>query len=145
VSAPTRGVRLPWTGTWEPQAYWSRGLPAWRHGWVPARLYLATRRQLRAAGLSPAQQPCAVVEWGRRGGFAWLYRIELAAPHVEQTPARQASLAAAMRGRRTCPVCRTERGYCIPKVSLGGCHDCHAAGRCRGTLDELPARLGIAA
>ncbi|WP_405464844.1 hypothetical protein OG333_27740 [Streptomyces anulatus] len=63
---------------------------------------LATRRQLRALGLRPGGQDV------------------VAELHRPMTPARADALAAAMRARRTCPTCRTDAGYCIPR-SLGMC------------------------
>ncbi|EFG09307.1 Hypothetical protein SCLAV_4233 [Streptomyces clavuligerus] len=49
--------------------------------------------------------------------------MALALPVRPMTPARAAALAAAMRARRTCPSCRTDCGYCIPR-SLGMCVPC---------------------
>ncbi|MEV7721656.1 RRQRL motif-containing zinc-binding protein, partial [Streptomyces sp. NPDC088184] len=61
----------------------------------------------------------------RRGPLiAYLYRVDLARPVRPMTPARRAALAAAMAARRICPVCRQDRGYCIPR-SLGMCVTCH--------------------
>ena len=39
------------------------------------------------------------------------------------TPGKRSALAAAMRTRRTCPVCRLDAGYVIP-ISLGTCVPC---------------------
>ncbi|MFZ4268536.1 RRQRL motif-containing zinc-binding protein [Streptomyces arboris] len=89
---------------------------------------LATRRQLRALGLRPGGQDVAAeVHRPRRRKpplVAYLYRIEHAKPVRPMTPARAAALAAAMLARRTCPNCRTDVGYCIPR-SLGMCVPCH--------------------
>ncbi|MFC8284652.1 RRQRL motif-containing zinc-binding protein [Streptomyces cyaneofuscatus] len=89
---------------------------------------LATRRQLRALGLRPGGQDVAaeVHRPRRRRGplVAYLYRIEHAKPVHPMTPGRTAALAAAMLARRTCPNCRTDVGYCIPR-SLGMCVPCH--------------------
>ncbi|MGW9305132.1 RRQRL motif-containing zinc-binding protein [Streptomyces cyaneofuscatus] len=90
---------------------------------------LATRRQLRALGLRPGgQDVVAELHRPRRRGraplVACLYRIEHARPVRPMTPGRAAALAAAMRARRTCPTCRTDVGYCIPR-SLGMCVPCH--------------------
>lgn len=139
-----RGVVLPWTDTFEPQTFLECGLPTWRHGWVPRRLGLATRRQLREQLLAPGgQSPCARVVWGprsprdRRVRWAYLYRVDLAAPSVPNTPARELARQAAMLRRRTCDVPGhvgpRDVGYCVPKISLGGCVTCWAAGRCLGT------------
>ncbi|MFB6984100.1 RRQRL motif-containing zinc-binding protein [Streptomyces scopuliridis] len=94
---------------------------------------LATRRQLRAAGLRPGGQDIAAqILWRprkerRRTGQplkkAYLYRIDLAAPVRPMTPGRWRAHEAMMRARRTCPECRTDAGYCIP-ASLGTCVTC---------------------
>ncbi len=110
-------------------AYWdpdgSRyGIPTyWWRGAPPG---LATRRQLRAAGLRPAGQPVAAqVLWRGIGGTrtAYLYRTELAAPKRTATPEQRAALGKALAARRTCPTCRTVRPYVIPR-SLGECVPC---------------------
>ncbi|MER6911126.1 RRQRL motif-containing zinc-binding protein [Streptomyces sp. NPDC000594] len=101
------------------------GIPT--YPWRCAPEGLASRRQLRALGLRPGGQPVAgqVLRPRRRRGplTAYLYRIDRARPVRPMTPARRAALDAAMRARRTCPVCRADRGYCIP-TSLGMCPHC---------------------
>ncbi|MEU9082315.1 RRQRL motif-containing zinc-binding protein [Streptomyces sp. NPDC048357] len=88
---------------------------------------LATRRQLRAAGLRPGgQDVVAQLERPRyrRGPLgAFLYRIELALPVRPMTEAKAAALAKANAARRTCPTCRRDAGYVIP-ASLGACVPC---------------------
>ncbi|MDF4250464.1 RRQRL motif-containing zinc-binding protein [Streptomyces sp. WMMB303] len=100
-------------------------LPVYR--WRLAPDGLATRRQLRAKGLRPGgQEVAAVIERSRRRRgplVAYLYRIDLAKPVRPMTPARGRALAAALRARRTCPVCRVVRPYCISR-SLGECVHC---------------------
>ncbi|PWS44682.1 hypothetical protein DLE01_41350 [Streptomyces sp. FT05W] len=100
-------------------------LPVYR--WCLAPDGYATRRQLRALGLRPGGQDVAAQlerPRRRRGPLvAYLYRIDRAKPVRPMTPARMAALAAAMRARRTCPNCRTDVGYCIPR-SLGMCVPC---------------------
>ena len=97
-------------------------LPVYRYRLAPDGL--ATRRQLRAAGLRPGgQDPVGEIRWRRGQRVAYLYRIEDARPVRPMTPARARALAAAMRARRTCPECGQDRGYCIPR-SLGCCVDC---------------------
>ncbi|WP_371799440.1 hypothetical protein OG963_24140 [Streptomyces sp. NBC_01707] len=95
--------------------------------WRMAPEGLATRRQLRAMGLRPGGQDVAAElqrPRRRRGPLvAYLYRIDHAKPVRPMTPARTAALAKAMRARRTCPNCRTDAGYCIPR-SLGMCVTC---------------------
>ncbi|WP_406084979.1 RRQRL motif-containing zinc-binding protein [Streptomyces virginiae] len=88
---------------------------------------LATRRQLRAAGLRPGgQDVVAQLERPRyrRGPLiAFLYRIELALPVRPMTEAKAAALAKANAARRTCHTCRRDAGYVIP-ASLGACVPC---------------------
>ncbi|MFF2025497.1 RRQRL motif-containing zinc-binding protein [Streptomyces sp. NPDC058171] len=88
---------------------------------------LATRRQLRAAGLRPGgQDVVAQLErprWRRRPLVAYLYRVDRARPVRPMTPGRRAALAKANTARRTCPQCRQDAGYVIP-TSLGTCVPC---------------------
>ncbi|MFK0135288.1 RRQRL motif-containing zinc-binding protein [Streptomyces rubiginosohelvolus] len=100
-------------------------LPTYR--WHLAPDGLATRRQLRALGLRPGgQDVVAELRRPRRRRpplVAYLYRIDRAKPVRPMTPGRAAALAAAMTARRTCPACRTDAEYCIPR-SLGMCVAC---------------------
>ncbi|MFG2861231.1 RRQRL motif-containing zinc-binding protein [Streptomyces sioyaensis] len=100
-------------------------IPVYR--WRLAPEGLATLRQLRAQGLRPGGQPVAAqLERPRRKRgplVAYLYRVELAVPVRPMTPGRRAALVKAMAARRTCPTCRTDAGYCIPR-SLGMCVPC---------------------
>ncbi|MEU2827179.1 RRQRL motif-containing zinc-binding protein [Streptomyces lavendulae] len=100
-------------------------LPVYR--WRLAPDGLATRRQLRAAGLRPGGQDVAaqLERPRRRRGplIAYLYRLDLAKPVRPMTPARRAALARANAARRICPACRTDAGYVIP-ASLGMCVPC---------------------
>ncbi|MCX5159980.1 hypothetical protein OOK39_11920 [Streptomyces sp. NBC_00264] len=100
-------------------------LPVFR--WRLAPDGYATRRQLRALGLRPGGQDVAAqLERPRRRReplVAYLYRIDHAKPVRPMTPARRAALAKAMAARRTCPDCRRDVGYCIPR-SLGMCVPC---------------------
>ncbi|MFE7359784.1 RRQRL motif-containing zinc-binding protein [[Kitasatospora] papulosa] len=100
-------------------------LPVYR--WRLAPDGYATRRQLRALGLRPGGQDVAAQlerPRRRRGPLvAYLYRVDRAKPVRPMTPARMAALEAAMRARRTCPNCRTDAGYCVPR-SLGTCVPC---------------------
>ncbi|MFE9395715.1 RRQRL motif-containing zinc-binding protein [Streptomyces flavidovirens] len=100
-------------------------LPAYR--WLLAPDGYATRRQLRAMGLRPGGQGVAAeLQRPRRRRaplVAYLYRIDQAKPVRPMTPGRAAALAKAMRARRTCPNCRKDAGYCIPR-SLGVCVPC---------------------
>ncbi|WP_326605016.1 RRQRL motif-containing zinc-binding protein [Streptomyces sp. NBC_01800] len=100
-------------------------LPEYR--WRLAPDGYATRRQLRVLGLRPGgQDVAAVVRRPRRHReplLAYLYRIDRAKPVRPMTPGRVAALAKAMTARRTCPNCRLDAGYCIPR-SLGMCGTC---------------------
>ncbi|WP_326598080.1 RRQRL motif-containing zinc-binding protein [Streptomyces sp. NBC_01803] len=102
------------------------GIPTFPWKWAPEGL--ATRRQLRAQGLRPGgQEPVAQVmrlrHRGREPLVAYLYRVDLALPVRPMTAAKQAALDAAMTARRTCPGCRAEADYCIPR-SIGLCIPC---------------------
>ncbi|MFG3001300.1 RRQRL motif-containing zinc-binding protein [Streptomyces sp. NPDC048340] len=105
-------------------------LPVYR--WRLAPDGLATRRQLRAAGLRPGgQDVVAQLERPRRRRgplVAFLYRLDLAKPVRPMTPARRAALERANAARRRCPACRRDAGYVIP-ASLGMCVPCADAPR----------------
>lgn len=100
-------------------------LPVYR--WRLAPDGLATRRQLRAAGLRPGGQAVvAQLERPRRRNgplVAFLYRLDLAKPVRPMTPGRRAALAKANAARRVCPACHRDAGYVIP-ASLGMCAPC---------------------
>ncbi|WP_441251470.1 RRQRL motif-containing zinc-binding protein [Kitasatospora sp. McL0602] len=112
-----------------------------RHGGTPTYPYklapdgLLTYRQLRAIGLRPGGQPVAAqILWRSRlcktgPRAAYLYRRELALPVRPMTPARWVAVHAANRARRTCPACRRDAGYVLPR-HLGTCLPC----------SELPER-----
>ncbi|THA37113.1 RRQRL motif-containing zinc-binding protein [Streptomyces sp. A1547] len=101
------------------------GIPV--YSWRLAPDGLATRRQLRAAGLRPGgQDVVAQLErprYRREPLTAYLYRVDLAKPVRPMTPGKAAALAKANAARRTCPACRTDAGYVIP-ASLGMCVPC---------------------
>ncbi|MEU9346369.1 RRQRL motif-containing zinc-binding protein [Streptomyces sp. NPDC048278] len=104
------------------------GVPT--YPWKLAPTGLATRRQLRARGLRPGGQPVAaqIMRTNRRTGtprVAYLYREELALPVRPMTSRKWGALALAMLARRTCPKCRLDVGYCIPR-SHGICGLCLA-------------------
>ncbi|MBC9730976.1 hypothetical protein H8R17_41805 [Streptomyces sp. TRM68367] len=85
----------------------------------------ATRRQLRALGLSPGrQEPIAALTW--RGGLrkAWFYRIELAVPKRTPTLAQEWALDKAMAARQTCPKCRRRYFHCLRLRTVGSCEEC---------------------
>ncbi|CCK32928.1 hypothetical protein BN159_p50 (plasmid) [Streptomyces davaonensis JCM 4913] len=86
---------------------------------------LATRRQLRALGLSPGgQEAIAALTW--HGGLrtAWFYRIELAVPKRVPTLAQEAALDKAMAARQTCPKCRRRYFHCLRLRTVGSCEEC---------------------
>ncbi|WP_406387048.1 RRQRL motif-containing zinc-binding protein [Streptomyces sp. NBC_00211] len=101
------------------------GIPV--YSWRLAPDGLATRRQLRAAGLRPGgQDVVAQLErprYRREPLTAYLYRVDLAKPVRPMTPGKAAALARANTARRICPECRTDAGYVIP-TSLGMCVPC---------------------
>ena len=99
------------------------GIPTYPYHWAPKGLL--TFRQLRAQGLRPGgQQPTAQILWRRGLRVAYLYRADLALPKRTATAAQRVAIANALRTRRTCPTCGTEKPYCIPR-SLGECPDCN--------------------
>ena len=98
------------------------GIPTYPYHWAPKGLL--TIRQLRALGLGPGgQSVIAQILWRRGLRVAYLYRTDLALPRRQATPAQLAAIAKALCARRTCPACRTEKPYYIPR-SLGECLDC---------------------
>jgi len=103
------------------------GIPTFPYNWAPEGM--ATRRQLRAAGLRPAgQDVCAQILWRRGKRVAYLYRIDLAKPKRVATPAQLAAVEKALLARRTCPACGQVQGYYIWR-RYGVCFDCHHGGR----------------
>jgi hypothetical protein len=104
------------------------GLPTFPYRYAPDGL--ATRRQLRAAGLRPNGQPIfAQILWRHRKQVrtAYLYRLDLAAPKRPATPAQLAAVAKALLARRTCWHCGQLRDYYIPR-STGACLICEPGG-----------------
>jgi hypothetical protein len=93
-------------------------------GAVPSQ-GLATRRQLRALGLSPGGHD-PVARLICRGGYrwAWLYRVDLAVPKRTPTLAQEAALDRAMAARQTCPECRNRYYACLPLRTQGRCDAC---------------------
>jgi hypothetical protein len=84
----------------------------------------ATRRQLRALGLSPGHEPVARVVWRKGGRWAWLYRIDLAVPKRIPTLAQELALDKAMAARQTCPLCKRRYFYCLRLRTIGSCEEC---------------------
>lgn len=112
---------------WDPDGERHGGMPTYPRKQAPENLL--TFRQLRARGLRPAGQDVAAqIGWRSRLSrgepvFAFLYRLELAAPVRPMTPAKWAALAAANRARRTCPECGHDAGYVLP-ARYGACIPC---------------------
>ena len=104
------------------------GIPTYPYHWAPDGLL--TIRQLREKGLRPGgQHVAAQILWRRRKhiAVAYLYRIDLALPKRNATAAQLAAIGRALAARRTCPTCRAEKDYYIPR-STGECNDCAAGG-----------------
>lgn len=85
---------------------------------------VATRRQLRAAGLRPGgADPVAALRFeharipGRRVEHAPLYLIEQAKPKRTATPAQRAAIDKALTARRTCQECGAEQDRCVSTTS----------------------------
>jgi len=100
------------------------GLPTYPYHCAPKGLL--TRRQLRERGLRPGGQDIAAqILWRhrRQRRVAYLYEEEHAKPKRTATTAQLEAIGKALRTRRTCPTCQTEKTYCIP-ISLGECPDC---------------------
>lgn len=100
------------------------GIPT--YPWRSAPDGMATRRQLAADGLRPGEpQPAAMILWRqwRRDAVAYLYTVARARPKRVPTPAQRDALARALAARRTCPRCRYDVGYCLPK-RIGVCLEC---------------------
>lgn len=99
------------------------GLPAIPWGWADREL-LATRRQLRAAGLRPGGRgPVAVLLFGhRQEGRRAVERAELfligdAASKRTATPGQREAVVKALRARRTCQLCGREQDYYLSTIS----------------------------
>ncbi|WP_214110673.1 RRQRL motif-containing zinc-binding protein [Acrocarpospora catenulata] len=104
------------------------GIPT--YPWRIAPPHLMTLRQLAARGLRPGGQDVqAQVMWrSRRYGapgvrVAFLYDVRFALPKRTATARQLEALAKANAARRTCPQCRTDAGYVLPR-HLGICLDC---------------------
>ncbi|WP_130513094.1 RRQRL motif-containing zinc-binding protein [Krasilnikovia cinnamomea] len=98
------------------------GIPTYPFKMAPTGL--ATVRQLRARGLRPGgQEIAAQILWRRGDRRAYLYRIDLAKPKRQATPAQRAAIDKALTARRTCGTCGQLRDYYIP-TRTGACLDC---------------------
>jgi hypothetical protein len=100
------------------------GLPTYPYHWAPHGLL--TMRQLRSRGLRPGGQDIvAQILWRhrRQTRVAYLYRADLSKPKRAATTAQLTAIGKALRARRICPTCGTEKPYYIPR-SQGECNDC---------------------
>jgi hypothetical protein len=107
------------------------GLPTFPYHWAPDGL--ATRRQLRAAGLRPNGQAIAAqILWRHRRQVrcAYLFRLDLAKPKRAATGAQLQAVGKALTARRICRNCGITRPYYIPR-STGACLICEPAGGAR--------------
>ncbi|MEU6264847.1 RRQRL motif-containing zinc-binding protein [Saccharopolyspora shandongensis] len=101
--------------------WYANGLPTFPFGLAPKGL--ATRRQLRAAGLCPGgQDVVAQIVWRRGKAWAGLYRIDLAKPKRIPSAAQRRALLAAMAARRRCVSCGRDAGFCLPRPRI--CWSC---------------------
>jgi len=106
------------------------GLPTWR--WQCAPVGLATRRQLRAEGLSlNGQEPYGQIVWKRGKRVAYLYRIDLAKPKRVASAAQLVALEKALDARRYCRDCGRYIGSCVPR----GCIECVERAQTGGIAD----------
>ncbi len=113
------------TFTTDPTGEHHDGLPTYI--WREAPEGLATRRQLSEQGLRRnGQDPAAQIRRGRYL-FAYLYRVDLAAPKRPFTEAKREAVRRAVQARRRCDTCqRTDLTY-IPRQAApcwGRCWDC---------------------
>jgi hypothetical protein len=126
--------RLRWIELWDGRVelgWFDHGLPTFPFGHAPADL--ATRRQLRQAGLCPAGQDIvAQIVWDLGRQWAGLYRLDLAQPKRIPTRAQRRSLAAAMAARRRCRRCGRDAGYCLPRTTRL-CWSCEETSTTTGT------------
>ena len=83
-----------------------------------------------SSSLRPGGQPvCGQLVWRSKKShgeerYAWLYRVDLALPVREMTPAKWIAHDRAMAARQTCPRCGVRFEACLPLKSLGSCWAC---------------------
>ena len=100
------------------------GLPTYPYHWAPDGLL--TIRQLRAKGLRPGGQDIAAqILWRHRKQRASPTSTAKTSPNPNGAPPSNqlAAIGKALRARRICPTCGSEKPYCIPR-SRGECNDC---------------------
>ncbi|MCT2587776.1 RRQRL motif-containing zinc-binding protein [Actinophytocola gossypii] len=121
----TAMVTLPWSGDRWPGRM-ENGLPTFRFRSAPSGL--ATRRQLRAAGLCPGgQEVAAQLVWRCGKRWAALYRRDLAVPSPGATTAQLAALRRAERVLRTCTGCGRVWAFRLPRSVGRRCWPCTSA------------------
>jgi hypothetical protein len=116
------GQEEPSMDLYDPTGEHHNGLPTYPYRMAPKEL--ATRRQLAALNLRPGGQDIAAqILWRRGKRVAYLYRIELAKPKRQSTPAQLAALERANLARHTCSTCKQVKTYTIP-TRYDECLDC---------------------
>lgn len=118
---------VPWSEGRQFIRGYKDGLPLLSYGIAPRDL-LATYRQLRADGRRPGGKGPVALLYMRHNPsnkltFANLYLVAAAQPVRPMTPAKWASVQAALAARRVCPVCCEDGGDYIRR-SVGMCEAC---------------------
>ena len=104
-----------------------------RHGiptypWRLAPAGYATRRQLRALGLTPGtRQPAAQILWRRGKRVAYLFSVSAARSRRAATQRQQAALCRAYLAHCTCRHCGIVADYYLPR-HWDGCPACNPEG-----------------
>lgn len=131
-------IPLQWIELWDGRrelGWHQDGLPTFRFGHAPTGL--ATRRQLRTAGLCPGGQDfVAQLVWRQGRAWAGLFRLDLAQPQRKSSPGQRAAIEKALAARRTCPTCPPAirlKPYYLP-TSTGQCWTCSLP-----NIDDLAA------
>jgi hypothetical protein len=110
------------TRAYDPTGEHHGGMPTFPYKMAPTGL--ATVRQLRQLGLRPGGQHIAgQILWRRGERVAYLYRIDLALPKRQATPAQLGAIDRALLARRICSTCTQLKPYYIPR-RYGECLDC---------------------
>lgn len=121
-------ARLRWIELWDGRVelgWFDHGLPTFDFGYAPSDL--ATRRQLREAGLCPGGQDIvAQLVWAGGRQWAGLYRLDLAQAKRIPTLGQRRALVSAMAARRRCVQCGGDAGYCVPRTTRT-CWPCEQA------------------
>lgn len=115
-------------------------LPEYRYGKAPENL--RTKKQLAELGLRPGSAQIAWLVWGSswRLTTAALYDVATAKPKRQPTPAQLAALEKAQVARRTCPVCKEDKGYVLAGSM---CPSCAERERKQGVAERVRALLSL--